>query len=119
VQLGDAKATAGRNGEKALAIQWHDVWLGNVKSARFTVSTTAGNGVETQIEQQQYLKKQAGVGSVETDTVPEAPAGTTGRLLARDTSTGEVLEQPFIWRDLGGSSSFWQQLVAMIKRVLG
>ena len=117
VELGEAKSTAGRAGERALAVQWHEIWIGAVKSARFTVRTSAGNALEVQLEQQHYLKRHGGVGSLETDIVPAAPAGTPGKLVARDTVTGEVLEQPWVWRDLG--SSFWQQLVSMFKRWFG
>jgi hypothetical protein len=101
-----AKRTAGKAGEQNLRIEWVDVPLGGDRSAYFNVSSVAGNALEAELEQLAYRKRYGGAGGLRTDVVPVAPIGTRGRLVARDTTTGEVLEQPWTWYSLGGFSLF-------------
>jgi hypothetical protein len=51
---------------------------------------------------------------LETKVLPVAPIGTKGTIIARDTTTAEMLEQPFSWIDIDScGSGLW----AMIKRL--
>jgi hypothetical protein len=114
--MAGAKSTAGRNGELNLKVQWLDVWVGNDKACRFVVTTATGNSVEAVLEQKSYKKSYRGGATLLTDVVPIAPIGTSGSLLATDTTTSETLEQPWIWHSLGGGLQ-WQSLWALIKKL--
>ena len=114
-KAGKATITLGRAGEHNLALKWIDVDLATCMSARFDVVTATGNMLEIQIEQSLYKKNYSGSGSISTTVLPAAPAGTTGKLTARDTTTGEMLEVPWIWYNMGGRGlNLW----AMIKRLM-
>jgi hypothetical protein len=112
----EARSTVGRNGELNLKLQWLDVWVGNDKACRFVVTTAAGNTVEAVLEQKSYKKSYRGGATLQTDVVPIAPIGTSGSLLATDTTTGETLEQPWIWHSHGGGSQR-QSLWALLKKL--
>jgi hypothetical protein len=86
---------------------------GNMPSG-FRVSTRPDHGLEVVMEQRAYRKTYTGVGSLETGLTPVAPLGTKGRLIARDTTTGETVEQPWTWIPLGGGGGLWR----LIKRLL-
>ncbi len=64
------------------------------------------------------MKTYAGDSRIHTDVLPVVPIGTRGKLLARDTTTGETLEQPWLWGPIG-SPSLWDRLVEIVKRALG
>jgi len=116
-KAGEAQRVAGKAGEHSLTDEWISVQVGNAQSARLTVRTAAGNGLTVTIEQAVYKRTFEGTGSVETSVIPVAPIGTEGKISARDTTTGEELERPYVWRDMGGGGGF--SLWAMIKRLLG
>ena len=81
------------------------------------LTTRPGHGIEFTIEQLAYKKTYTGTGSLTTQPLPNAPIGTRNTLVARDTTTGEVLEQHGIWYDMsggGGGLSLW----AMLKKLL-
>lgn len=101
-KAGEAKIALGRAGEHNLAIQWIDVPLENCKSARFNVTTAQGNALEVQMQQNAYKKTYSGTGSVSTQVLPAAPKGTRGKMTVRDTTSGETLEQDWVWYELGG-----------------
>ena len=115
LSLQAAQSTAGRQGERNLRIQWIDVWIGNSKPCRFAITSAAGNVLEAQLEQQSYRKTYQGTSSLDTDVVPIAPVGVRGKLIVRDTTTGEVLEQPWVWNSLGGGllGAFWEWLKSL------
>jgi hypothetical protein len=114
-KAGQATITLGRAGEHNLAIEWIDVDLVTYMSARFDVRTTPENVLEVQVEQNLYKKDYSGSGSISTTVLPGAPTGTTGKLTARDTTTGEMLEVPWIWYNMGGRGpGLW----ATIKRLI-
>jgi hypothetical protein len=55
------------------------------------------------------------VGTVETGLTPIVPAGTKGRLIARDTTTDERVEKPWTWHARGGvGAGLW----TLIKRLI-
>jgi hypothetical protein len=117
MKLDAAIVTAGRTGERNIAIEkfWVDV-EGNLP-AGFAVTTRTGNGLEVTLEQGAYRKVYAGVGALQTGLTPVAPTGTTGRLIVLDTTTGETFEQPWTWHSLGGARSgagLWR----LLKRLL-
>jgi hypothetical protein len=116
IKVAETIATAGASGEKNLAIKWIDIWIGNYKPCYFEVTTRPGHGIEFTIEQLAYKKTYTGTGSLTTQPLPNAPIGTRNTLVARDTTTGEVLEQHGIWYDMsgGGGLSLW----AMLKKLL-
>src|SRR6476661_740350 len=97
IKAGRAVATKGRAAESNLAIVWIDVWIGNAKPCRFDVKTAPGNGLEVIVEQLAYRKTYTGTTAISTQPVPIAPEGTPLKVIARDTTTGEVLEQPGYW----------------------
>lgn len=115
-KLEEDQRVAGQAGEQNLRFEWIDVWVGQARSGRAKVQTATGNGLEVTIEQAVYSRTYQGTGSVETSAVPVAPIGTKGKVTARDTTTGEVLHQPYRWVDIGGGGlSLW----GLIKRLLG
>jgi hypothetical protein len=102
--------TAGRAGEKNLALEkfWTRVegpvmGFSCAYPCGFDVRTLAGNGLEVEMEQLSYKRTYDGTGSLKTQVIPVAPIGTKGRILVRDTTTGETLEQPWQWHLIGGS----------------
>lgn len=118
-KLGQQKATAGRAGERNLAIEWIDVWVQWAKPMRFNVRTAGSNPLEVLVEQLAYNRTYTGNGTVSTQVVPVVPIGTRGKLTARDTVTGETLEQPWVWINLGGAGAggSWS-LWAALKRLV-
>ncbi|MDB6061141.1 MAG: hypothetical protein JWM78_1244 [Verrucomicrobiaceae bacterium] len=115
VQLAEEKATAGQLGECNLRIEWIDVWVGNSKPCQFNVVTADGNNLEIELTQLSYRKTYAGAGAVKTDVLPIVPIGTRGKLIARDITTGEVLEQTWIWHSMG--QSFFGWLIATARKL--
>jgi hypothetical protein len=113
----EAKLTAGRSGERNVAVEWIDVWIGNNRPMRFIVKTAPGNALEIVIQQASYRKTYSGTGSISTQVVPVVPIGTKGNITILDMTTGETLEQSWKWISLGGSGGF--SLWAAIKRLLG
>jgi hypothetical protein len=114
-KAGKATITPGRAGEHNLALKWIDVDLATCMSARFDVVTAPQNVLEIQVEQGLYKKNYSGSGSISTTVLPAAPTGTTGKLTARDTTTGEVLEVPWVWYNMGNRGpGLW----ATIKRLI-
>jgi len=114
--LGEAKVTAGRAGERNISIECVDVWVGNKKPVRFTVRTAAGNGLEVVMQQASYNKTLSGTGTVTTPITPIAPIGTKGKLIIRDTATGEILERPWTWHSLGGGDGLglWEAIKRLV-----
>ena len=95
-------------GEPSVAIEkfWVDV-EGNLP-AGFNVTTRETHGLEVVLEQRSYRKVYTGTGSLRTDLTPVAPIGTKGRIIARDLTTGETVEQPWTWQSIrGGSGGLW------------
>jgi hypothetical protein len=81
----------------------------------FDVATRPGHGLEVVVEQLAYRKTYTGTGSLKTAVVPVVPIGTKGRMIARDTTTGETVEQPWTWKlRYGGGGGLWQ----LIKRLI-
>jgi len=80
----------------------------------FDVATRPAHGLEVVVEQLAYRKTYTGTGTLKTAVVPVVPIGTKGRIIARDTTTGETMEQPWTWRPRGGRGGFLQ----LIKRLL-
>jgi hypothetical protein len=111
--LEGARATAGKDGAHSLRVQTVSVQLPDADSCRFVVMTAAGNAVEAVMEQRTYRQCYQGISSLQTGIVPVAPIGTKGKLTVRDLTTGEMFEQPWIWRKgVRRESGFW----ALLKR---
>jgi hypothetical protein len=112
VELAKAVGTQGRAGEKNISIAWVDVRLPGGLSANFVVRTAPGNSLEVLVEQRSYKKTYTGSGAITTQVLPIAPIGTSGKLIARDTTTGESLEQPWQWVHLGGADlpGLWEKI---------
>jgi hypothetical protein len=79
----------------------------------FDVATRPGHGLEVVVEQLAYRKTYTGTGALKTAVVPVVPIGTKGRIIARDTTTGETVEQPWTWRLWRRGGGLW----ARIKRL--
>lgn len=116
LEIAEETATVGQAGERNLQIEWVDVWIGNSKPCYFNVSTVAGHALEFEIQQLSYQKKYTGEHTIKTDVIPVAPIGTRGKLIARDLTTGEMLEQGIVWRDMGGQS-FFSWVIATTKKL--
>jgi hypothetical protein len=84
-------------------------------SAHFIVKTAPGNTLEVTMQQLGYKKNFTGTGAVQTQLIPLAPIGTKGKVMARDTTTGETYEQPWTWILTGGFGGLG--LWAMIKKL--
>jgi hypothetical protein len=115
------KVTLGRAAARTLAIEWIPApvpWPqgGTARSVRFKVTTSAGSAIEARLEQLAYNRTESGQGSLTTQIVPAAPIGTRGKLTARDPATGETVEQPWVWVNLGGGGgwSLWGFIKALI-----
>lgn len=114
LQMQEPVATAGRNGEHNLSLQWVDVWIGNTKPCRFDVTTLPGHALEVVVEQAAYRRVYAGTGSVSTQPVPVAPLGTPLSATATDTVTGETIQQAGVWRDMSGGRSLWDFIKCLV-----
>lgn len=116
-ELEPAVVSEGRNGEKNLRIEWIDVRLSsNWTSCRFDVYSLPGHRLEAQLEQLSYRKSLAGEGRLQTEVVPIAAHGTTGKLVVHDLDTGETLEQRWRWREWGGAG-FLAWLFGVVKKL--
>jgi hypothetical protein len=100
--------------EPSVVIEWFWVELDGHLPAGFNVTTRPEHGLEVVMEQLAYRKVYTGTGSLKTGLTPIVPIGTKGRLVVRDTTTGETVEQPWTWRPLGGGGGLWQ----LIKKLL-
>ena len=114
-----AKATLGRAAARTIGIEWIPAPIpwpqgGTAQSVRFRVTTTAGAVIEARLEQLAYNRTESGQGGLTTQIVPAAPIGTRGKLTVRDPATGETVEQPWTWINLGGGWSLW----GFIKRLI-
>lgn len=119
VKVEQVIATAGKAGEKNITIKWLDVWIGNSKPCYWDVATLQGDSLEFTVEQLAYKKTYTATGSLTTQPVPVAPIGTKILIAARDTTTGEVVEQHGIWYDMsGGGGGGGMSLWALIKKLL-
>jgi hypothetical protein len=116
-KMGELKVTPGAAGARSVALEkfWQPV--GNALPCGFKVTTTPGHGLEVIMEQQAYKKAFTGIGSLTTTVTPVAPIGTPGKITARDTTTGEVVEQPWTWHIMSQSSA--SGLWAFLMRLLG
>src|SRR5207248_2922373 len=76
------KATAGRAGERNIAVEMIPVPVGLNIPCRFNVKTLSGNSLEVTLEQTVYRKTFTGRGTVATTVIPVAPIGTPGKLTA-------------------------------------
>ena len=116
IKAGTAVATKGRAAESNISIKWIDVWIGNMKPCRFDVTTAEGHALEVIVEQLAYRKIYTGTTSISTQPVPTAAAGTRLKVIARDLTTGEVLEQPGYWYDMGAGgffASLWKTIKSL------
>ena len=114
VQLEHATATAGANDERNIAIRWIDVWIGNAKPVRFVVTTATGNALELGIEQGHYTRSYSGKTTINSDVMPIAPIGTRFMIVARDLTTGELVEQAGVWRNM--RTSLLSALLNLLKK---
>lgn len=109
--LEEASVTAGKDGASNIRIQWIKVSLPHAEPCRFAVTTAPGNSLEVSMEQMSYHRSYQGTSAVQTDITPVAPNGTRGKLTVHDLTTGETLEQPWVWRaGAGGWSGLWELL---------
>lgn len=110
----EATVKEGKNGARNIRVEWIRVPLPHADPCKFAVTTAAGNGLEVSMEQMSYRKSYQGTSSLQTDITPVAPNGTKGKLTVHDLTTGETLEQPWMWRPrAGGLSGLW----ALLKRL--
>jgi len=112
--LEEAQVTAGKDGACNIRVEKIPVPLPNAIPCRFAVTTAACNVLDVSMEQKSYRKSYQGTSSLQTDITPVAPIGTKGKLMVRDLTTGETLEQPWTWRaGAGGGSGLWE----LVKRL--
>jgi len=99
--------TKGRAGETDLGIEWVDQRVGNSRSCYFNISTVAHNEIRATIKQRSYKRDYAATGSLKTQVTPVAPIGTKGLLVVTDVTTGEQLERPWTWVQIGWGGLGW------------
>lgn len=104
----EATVTPGKDGACNIRVEWIRVSLPHAQPCKFRVSTAAGNALEVAMEQKSYRKTYQGTSSLQTDISPVAPHGTRGKLTVHDLTTGETLEQPWIWKTAAGG--LWELL---------
>lgn len=109
--IAEATVTEGKSGARNIRVEWIRVSLPNGRPCKFAVTTAAGNALEVSMEQKSYRRAYQGTSSLQTDITPIAPHGTTGKLVVHDLTTGETLEQPWVWQS--GLGGLW----ALIKRL--
>ena len=107
----EATVTEGKNGARNIRVEWIRVSLPHAQPAKFAVTTAAGNSLEVSMEQQSYRRSYQGTSSLLTDITPVAAHGTRGKLIVHDLTTGETVEQPWMWRTRAGG--LWE----LIKRL--
>ena len=109
--LDEATVTEGKDGARNIKVQWIRVSLPHADPCKFAVTTAGGNALEVSMEQLSYRKSYQGTSSLTTDITPVAPNGTNGKLTVHDLTSGETLEQPWVWRArTGGLSGLWELL---------
>jgi len=116
IEVQEETRVEGTGGAKNLATQWVDVWLPDGKPMYIIVTTLPDHDLQVSIEQKSWKKSYAAKGRVQTDVVPIAPIGTTGKLVAKDATTGEELTVNFHWYAMGGTSLFGL-IVKLLKRL--
>jgi hypothetical protein len=116
IEVQEETRVEGKGGAKNLATQWVDVWLPDGKPMYIIVTTLPEHDLQVSIEQRSWKKSYAAKGRVQTDVVPIAPIGTTGKLVAKDATTGEELTVNFHWYAMGGTSLF-ALIVKLVKRL--
>jgi hypothetical protein len=110
----EAVVVEGAGGAKNLTTQWVDVWLPGGKPMYIIVNTLPSNDLAVSIEQRSWKKSYAAKGRIQTDVTPIAPIGTQGKLVAKDTTTGEELTINFSWGPIAGPSLF-ARLIKLVK----
>ena len=115
LRMDDAIVTPGRTGESNIVIEKFWVEVDGHLPAGFNITTRPEHQLDVTIEQRSYRKSFSGTGTLKTGLTPIAPIGTKGRVIARDITTGETVEQPWTWTPRGGGiAGLWQ----FIKRLL-
>ena len=115
MEMAPAVATAGKAGERNIRVEKFWVLVDGHYPCGFDVATLPGHSLEVEMIQLAYSKTYAGTGAVKTGVTPVAPIGTPGKMVARDLTTGETVEQPWVWHLVGGSgdgffSALWKAL---------
>lgn len=99
---------AGQANDPSLSFDWRVVELGGNRSFGCTVTNASGNPLNVRIEQLSYAKTLREEGPVNIAVLPAAVAGTRGRLVARDETSGAIAEFTWQWQPIGktkGASS--------------
>jgi hypothetical protein len=112
--MGEQKRTVGRAGANNINLEKFWVQVGSSYPCGFKVGTLPGNELEVTLEQLSYRRVHNGSGALTTQVIPVAPIGTKGKVVVRDTTTGETVEQPWTWHVVGQGGSLWQ----LIKNLL-
>jgi hypothetical protein len=107
LSMGVLKQTAGRAGEFTITLEKFWVQVGNSFPCGFKVATRPENELEVTLEQLSYRRVHNGRGGLTTQVIPVVPIGTKGRVIARDITTGEIVEQPWKWHRIGPFSNLW------------
>ena len=94
----------GANNDASLKFEWRAVELGGNRSFGCTVSSAAGDPITVKIEQLSYQKTLREDGAITIAVIPAGAAGTSGKLTARDESTGAMAEFTWQWQPLGKTS---------------
>jgi hypothetical protein len=109
-KLGTETRVAGKAGTTNISWLWTEIPLDGYNSGRYTFHTSPSNTLEVTIQQLSYRQTFTGNGTVTTEFIPRAPIGTKGKVIARDTVTGETLEVPYKWIPMYGLSGLWQTI---------
>jgi hypothetical protein len=94
----------GANNDASLNFEWRSVELGGNRSFGCTVSSATGHPISVKIEQLSYQKTLREDGAITIAVLPSGAAGASGKLTARDESTGATAEFTWQWQPLGKTS---------------
>ena len=82
----------------SLGIAWRSVELGTNQSYGCTIAAAPGDALSVRILQPPYDKTLSASGCVDIAVVPVATAGTAGKLIVRNETTGATAELSWSWQ---------------------
>lgn len=87
--------------DPSIFCEWQPVELGPNQSVTWVASSSSGGALTVTVEQLPYRRSFQGTGGVAVPAVPLAPAGTSGRLVVTDETTGTSAEFTWCWQPPG------------------
>jgi hypothetical protein len=89
--------------DPSIGFDWRPTQLAASHSYGCVVTTEAGHALTVTVEQLAYKKTLRGTGCVELTVIPVAARGASGRLIARDETTGATAQAEWSWHEASGA----------------